>query len=261
MTRAAYAVGQFRDAEAELARLLKQAAVVAEAEECAFRELGLPDEGRVLDMGCGPGFVGTRIRASRPKLTLLGLDIDPAVLERARATLPVVRASVVALPFGAGTFDAAYARLVLRHLADPAAAIAEAVRVLCAGGCFLAADSDDDTLVMHPVPDGFAEVLRARQETFRRRGADPFIGRRLTSLLRSAGLDDVRAVPVPISTATIGPEAFASIVLAPIADGIDPDVMAPDEVARGAEALRDWGRRDDVFGLMTAVIASGRRPE
>ena len=98
--------------------------------------------GRTLEIGAGTGLnLGHYPRA----------DIDLVLTEpeapmarrlerRARAERPdadVVRAPADALPFGADSFDTVVATLVLCTVPDPAAALAEARRVLRPGGSLL----------------------------------------------------------------------------------------------------------------------------
>jgi SAM-dependent methyltransferase len=112
---------------------------------------------RVLDIGCGEG----ALRAAFPAALgprVVGLDRSATML--AAHPRPVVLADAAALPFATGVFDAAVAVNVLDHLAEPAAAIAEARRVLAAGGSFLAAtasrhDSPELAEVWRPPPSGF----------------------------------------------------------------------------------------------------------
>jgi len=71
--------------------------------------------GRVLDLGCGTGFVTRLLRGS----LVAGVDPSPAMLARARARLPTVlhaRAEGLALPFRAGAFDRVFTSHVYGHV-------------------------------------------------------------------------------------------------------------------------------------------------
>ncbi len=260
---AAYAVDQFRDEQAEVERLKKQAIFLATQEDAALREVGLLDDGALLDIGCGPGFVAGRLVASRPGLTVTGVDRDATLIARATEAVPgarFVQGVAHELPFADDQFDGAMSRLVFRHLPNVTASLREARRVVRPGGRLVLVDTDDDALLLHPSPAGFREVLAARQETAQRRGANPFIGRELTTHLRTAGFEDIRLSLINISTVMIGAPAFAKIVLAPIADGVDEDLATPETVKAAAGALGAWSR-EPVFGLTTAFVASGVSPK
>ena len=94
---------------------------------------------RVLDIGCGDGQI-TRLAAGLGDVQL-AVGLDPTwnqvrvAAARAGAT-GFVRAAADALPFAAGSFDAAVACLVFEHIDDVDAAIAEIARVLEPGGRF-----------------------------------------------------------------------------------------------------------------------------
>lgn len=259
-TRTGYAVGRFRDSDAEIDRLRAQARIAIAAEQGYLSELGLPAQGRFLEVGCGPGFVTEALRETRPELSVVGLDLDPTLLGVARERFPAVRGDATRLPFAGASFDFVYARLVMRHLTNPAAALAEARRVLRPGGRVVIADTDDGAILVHPEPTGYRAVREARHRTHARRGADAFVGRKLPVMLRAAGFEDVAVRTLVIDSETTGPEAFARIVLDPLTQDIDPDLMPPERAAAAAHAFREWGRRGLVFGMTTGILVGGTVP-
>src|SRR5207248_9495923 len=91
--------------------------------------------GRALDAACGTG------RHARHLAELghdvVGIDLTPEMLARARAAVPAARffeGDVLRLPADDGTFDIVVCGLALAHVADLDAAVAELGRVLAEGG-------------------------------------------------------------------------------------------------------------------------------
>jgi SAM-dependent methyltransferase len=82
---------------------------------------------RVLDVGCGTGWLAARLAQRGWRVT--GLDPSAAMLERAAARLPVVRGDGLRLPFADGAFDAVCVTAVLDFVDDPVALLREARRV------------------------------------------------------------------------------------------------------------------------------------
>jgi SAM-dependent methyltransferase len=203
--------------------------------------------------------VAARISAARPGLRVVGVDRDLGVLRKARAVVEVAGGTADRLPFPDACFDAAVARLVLRHLPDPGAALAEIHRVLRPGGRAIVIDSDDGALVMHPPAPAFLRALAARETTFRRVGADPFIGRRLPELFAAAGFVEPAFRPLVVDSASIGLAAFARVVLSPIADAIDADLLDGAGVESAVAALDAWACSPSAFGMTTVVAYGGTR--
>ncbi|WP_141822957.1 class I SAM-dependent methyltransferase [Humibacillus xanthopallidus] len=97
---------------------------------------------RALDLGCGSGTSSRALAAAvGPGGSLVGLDLSPAMVERARrslegspvdVTLLVGDASDPDLP--AASFDVAISSLVLFFLPEPAAALSRWVRLVAPGG-------------------------------------------------------------------------------------------------------------------------------
>jgi SAM-dependent methyltransferase len=88
---------------------------------------------RVLDLGCRSGALTRHFLEGN---SVVGLDVDAAALEKARALgIEPVQADVEEpLPFEGDTFDAVVAGELFEHLQFPDALVAEIQRVLRPGG-------------------------------------------------------------------------------------------------------------------------------
>ena len=106
-----------------------------------------PDGARVLEVGCGPGHLSIRL-ARQHGLDVTGLDLDPAMIERARANVDrsvdgderrpsFLVGDVAALPFPDESFDLVVSTMSMHHWADPTAGMAEIDRVLRPGASAL----------------------------------------------------------------------------------------------------------------------------
>lgn len=96
---------------------------------------------RLLDAGCG---TGRRMRGSGAALAV-GVDLTPEMLA-AGGERGVAAADLRALPFRAAAFDVVWCRLVIGHLANPAAAWAELARVCRPGGSVVVTDFHPDAV-------------------------------------------------------------------------------------------------------------------
>ena len=133
--------------------------------DAAIRKAALPAGAVVADVGTGTGFVLRGLLEQAAEL--VGFDESPQMLDVARsnfAAYPHVRfrqAEGQHLPEENNSFDAVFANMYLHHAPDPAAAIAEMVRVLKPGGKLLITDLDthEETWMRQAMSDrwlGFA---------------------------------------------------------------------------------------------------------
>jgi SAM-dependent methyltransferase len=104
---------------------------------------------RVLDIGCGLGAVDELLVAQYGARTVVGIDIDPALLagmrqriERAGLADRIQAQQVEAgpLPFAATSFDVVFSKDSMVQIPDKPAIFAEVLRVLRPGGRFIASD-------------------------------------------------------------------------------------------------------------------------
>ena len=136
-------------------------------------QVAWPRRGRVLEVGCGPGWLWVEAAAHlRPDLDLTLTDLSDGMVAEARAQVRRSRpgravaltADAQALPFDPGEFDVVVANHMLYHVPDPALAVAELARVLRSGGTLLAATNG---------PGHLRELGEIRQAVFG--GIDPLV--------------------------------------------------------------------------------------
>ena len=112
---------------------------------------------RILDIGCGTGLFFDELRKRFPAPELVGVDIAPAMLRKARARTPkwkrllhlraprLVCGDAESLPFAGGSMQMVFSNLALQWT-HPEAVFREAARVLEPGGLFLFSTFGPDTL-------------------------------------------------------------------------------------------------------------------
>ena len=95
------------------------------------RELAarLPENARVLDIGCGSGDMAAAIMAERPDVVIEGVD----VLVRPGTAIEVREYDGITIPFADDSYDVAMLVDVLHHTDDPGVVLAEASRVATLG--------------------------------------------------------------------------------------------------------------------------------
>jgi len=168
----------------------------------AFRAVAglLDDTWHVADLGCGTGAMTSILAPHVAKV--VGVDASDDMLDAARARLAGAsniefrRGSLEALPIEACAMHAATLMLVLHHLPSPAAALAEAARILRPGGRVLIVD-------MQP----------HEHEEYRQQMGHVWLGfsdEQVKKWLTTAGFERVRVHALPPATAAKGPALFAA---------------------------------------------------
>ncbi|HEV2819276.1 MAG TPA: class I SAM-dependent methyltransferase [Solirubrobacteraceae bacterium] len=147
---------------------------------------------RLVDIGCGTGTFSLELTRARPDAEVIGIDGDPAILERARSKPGARRvtwhpARADELPLEDTTADRAICSLLLHHLAPETRqqALAEVRRILRPGGRLHIADWGRPR-------DGLTTVgawLLQRVDGVR--NTQDLIAGRLPALLNTAGFDDI----------------------------------------------------------------------
>jgi ubiquinone/menaquinone biosynthesis C-methylase UbiE len=175
----------------EQARLARRTAATAAAFFLPHLRLGM----RLLDCGCGVGSITVGLAAAVAPGEAVGVDIQPAQVERARALaaergLTNVKfevASAYELPYPDASFDAVFAHTLLLHLAEPARALLEMKRVLKPGGVVGIADPDHGAMLREPSMPLVDEAHHLLMRVVAHNGGDNYRARHHQRLLREAG--------------------------------------------------------------------------
>jgi SAM-dependent methyltransferase len=158
-----------------------------------------PDEGDILDVGCGTGALTFAMTERWPSRRVVGIDIAPSFVEYARARrtgeTPILEvADACALPQAAGQFVGAATQFVLMFIPTPEVALREMKRVVRSGGTIAAAlwDFRGGLLFQRMLWDTAAAFDPEARATRDRIFANPLVlPEGLSTLFRDVGLRDV----------------------------------------------------------------------
>lgn len=167
---------------------LLQASWLAPARHYLFRKAGLARRERILDLGCGSGIIADEMRriVGRP---VLAVDRDVRMVSFARGTYPqneYLAGDEGVLARGESRFDLVVISFVLMWQPRPLSFLKKVRRLLRENGDLLVlAEPDYGGRIDYPTSLGFLKEIFVGQ--IAASGGDPFIGRRLASLLQEAG--------------------------------------------------------------------------
>ena len=163
----------------------------------------LDDRWVVGDLGCGTGELSAVLAPFVARIVAVDRSADMLQAARRRlrdhVNVDVRSGALEALPVHDGELDAATLMLVLHHVPDPAAALAEADRALRPAGRLLIVD-----------------MLPHAREEYRHQMGHVWLGfpeDQLRRLLTAAGFDRIRIAPMPADPDAKGPALFACTAL------------------------------------------------
>jgi SAM-dependent methyltransferase len=182
----------------------------------------LPRNARILDVGAGTGEFSARVAAHFPEAQVLGVELLPGSVEIARqrnaALDPRLRFEVgdaFHLSFPDNSFDLVANRHMVQSVPHVDRILSELVRVARPGGHVHVLAEDYSMLHMMSGPlDPDVFWRKGPVEFAERTGTDARIGRRTWTLMRAAGLKDVRVDYVIVDTLRVPRRVFADIITA-----------------------------------------------
>ncbi len=154
---------------------------------------------RVLDAGCGPGYVAACANLLGSDVT--GLDFSQGMIDQAKEQFPYLEftlGDVEKLPAKDQSFDRVLSNFVLFHVTDPILAMTEARRVLKSGGRFvfsqwLGPDKSECYRLLFDVLERHADISRADP------APNAFVlsdEENVAAMMQSAGFSNIRSETV-----------------------------------------------------------------
>ena len=188
----------------ELERLAFQHQVWGGVTERFLDRLRIAPGARVLDLGCGPGFVVESLaRRAGPLGRVLALDESPRWIEHlrgrspqpAQAPIEILQGHIEEVELEPATFDLVFARWVLSFPPGVDAIVRKLARALAPGGVLAIQDYQHEGISLYPESPGFKAAIRATRALYRSRGGSAFVAADLPGHFRAAGLELMEMQP------------------------------------------------------------------
>ena len=247
--------------------------------ESCLRELNLQPGEKVLDLGSGLGqFTRLIARTAGSKGHVVGIERDrDQILQAKRLAdssdeselVEFRQGDALELPLSGsewGTFDVAHARFLLEHVPRPALVVAQMVRSVRPGGRVFVTDDDHGNFRPWPEPPGFQVLWQAYVRSYDRLGNDPYVGRRLVSLLRDGGLTSIRNSCVFFGGCA-GNDVFQAVadnLIAALAGAKDAilngELLDEESFDTGIDGLQHWKANSSAALWYAACCAEGTVP-
>ncbi len=198
--------------DTERDRLLSQARQYEPTANWLLDQINVQPGWRAVDIGCGPiGILNLLSQRVGLRGTVIGLEREPRFVEMARAEIAIRELANVTIVQADGlntgleknSFDLVHERLVLINVSARKEFLSEMLSLLRPGGTVALEDVDNVSWLCQPAHPSWDILLNAFHTVFHAGGGDGFVGRRLPTLLRAAGVQDIH-IKVTVETPPLG---------------------------------------------------------
>lgn len=201
---------------------------------------------RLLDCGCGPGTITIDLANLVAPGQVVGIDLETAqlrsALDRGRQRQINVSfgvASIYALPFSDGYFDAVFAHALFEHLREPVKALLEMRRVLRSSGLVGVRSPDWAGWLVYPPNPLIEQAFQEFKKIQIANGGNPHVGRALKAFLRESGFSNVSL------TASYDIFEEPGFFVEWLADCLER--RGHTELRQNSDAVREWSEHPDAL--------------
>ncbi len=221
----------------------------------------------VLDLGCGTGVVARDVaRRVGEQGKVVGVDLSYRLIQEAsrlakeqgvEGRIEFRPADAAALPFPDKSFDLVVASTVFSHLADGLQVLGEMSRVARGGGTVSVFDHDIDTIVVNATDRELSRrIIHAYCDRY---FAGGWAGRELYGLFRQVALEDIRVLPLILSSTQLG-TYWQQVIERSSTVAVKTGEVSQEEADRWREDLERKGREGQFFGCRNYYCVRGRKP-
>lgn len=256
--------------EAEINRLKAQVLMGWEKEYKFLKWYGLVDGMKVLEVGCGPGFVTEKLVENLPNSEITALDVDEKLLTKAKQLLnkvpnskvKFIQSSVYDTGLPNNSYDYVIARLIFLHLYEPMNATLEIFRILKPGGKLVIIDIDDGIFgVVQPNIDNFHSIINKLIDIQGKAGGNREIGRSLPRLLKTAGFSNIDLEAISVHSDLVGLEGFKEQFNPKRFEQFYKNgILSENDFQSMEKAYENLINNPDSYAIMIFLLACGTKP-
>lgn len=168
--------------------------------EAMLEEIGVRMGWECIDLGCGTmGILGLLGRQVGIQGRVVGVDFDESHLKAAQTYLEkenlnfveLRQSDVTGTEYQSNMFDLVHSRFLLPFIDSPESLLIEMIRLAKPGGTIALEESDHSSWKFYPLCSEWDKLLKVCEDTFALK-SDLNMGRKTFSMLRNAGLKDVK---------------------------------------------------------------------
>jgi ubiquinone/menaquinone biosynthesis C-methylase UbiE len=234
----------------------------------ALSRAGIQIGHRVLDVGCGPGDdVRAIARLVGAQGKVIGVDCDYQMIAEAwrrlgprydKRNVEFKVCDAHSLPFDADSFDVCYSDRLFQHLANPALALSEMIRVVVSGAGLVVSDPDWETLTIDVAERSITRrIVQFVADHFVRNG---WMGRQLHRLFKEQALVDIQVDPAIVTATSFEHAETLWSLRLNASRARDAGVITGEQMASWLHDLEAADQSSLFFAAQLGFVVSGKKP-